>query len=100
MSSKPITRIILDVLMLDGTEHRDIVVTNADRLKGEATGRRQKWGTLQESQQTYTTFWAYAALVRLGRFTGSFDDFINASETIDEAGTDTVDPTATATLTD
>lgn len=95
-----IQRIILDVLMNDGTEHTGVVITNADRIKGESTGRRQKWGTLEESQQTYSAFWAYAALCRLGQFTGSFDDFVQASEVIGEAGTETVDPTATATATD
>lgn len=96
----PIQRIILDVLMCDGTEHTGVVITTADRIKGESVGRRQKWGTLEESQQTYSTFWAYAALSRLGQFSGSFDDFIQASETIAEGGRESVDPTATATATD
>ena len=93
-----IQRIILDVLMVDGTEHNGVVITNADRFKGEHTGRRQKWGSLEESQQTYTMFWAYAALCRTGQFVGSFDDFVQASETIDQHGDpETVDPTGTAT---
>ena len=92
-----IQRIILDILMCDGSEHRGVVITNADRYKGESTGRRQKWGTLEESQQTYMMFWAYAALCRTGQFVGSFEDFINASETIAEAGVEDVDPTATVT---
>ncbi|MGB3604239.1 MAG: hypothetical protein WBA38_11900 [Gordonia sp. (in: high G+C Gram-positive bacteria)] len=92
-----IKRIILNVLMTDGTEHLDVVVTNADRFKGEHIGRRQKWATLEESPQTYMMFWAYAALSRLGRFSGTFDDFVQQSETVDEAGTEDVDPTGTAT---
>ena len=94
----PIQRIILDVLMNDGTEHTGVVVTNADRYRGEQTGRRQKWGTLEEAQQTYAMFWAYSALCRTGKFAGSFDDFINASETVDQHDeAEDVDPTETVT---
>lgn len=95
-----IQRIIMDVLMNDGTEHPGVVITTADRIKGESVGRRQKWGTLEESQQTYSTFWAYAALSRTGQFAGSFDDFVQACETIAEYEREDVDPTGTATVTD
>lgn len=101
-----IKRIILDVLMVDGTEHHDVVVTMKDRYRGEQTGRRQKWGTFEEAQQTYITFWAYSALVRLGKLpvATTFDAFLDLIEQIDEHeadedGTD-VDPTATTALTD
>ncbi|WP_336820186.1 hypothetical protein [Gordonia sp. MMO-8] len=95
-----IQRIRLDVLMNDGTEHNDVVVTNADRFRAEQVGRRQKWGTLEESQQTYSMFWAYAALSRAGKYTGTFDAFVNDSETIAQYESEDVDPTSTATPTD
>lgn len=93
-----IQRIVVDVAMLDGTEHNAITVTTSDRMKLANTARRHKWGTLQDDPDRSITFLAYAALSRLGLFSGSWDDFVNASETVtapDEA--ETVDPTATTT---
>ena len=92
-----IQRILVDVLMLDGTEHRGLATTTADRMKLADTARRQKWGTLQDDPDRSLTFLAYAAMCRAGHFTGSWNDFINACEVV--AGTDTedVDPTLTAT---
>lgn len=95
-----IKRIILDVLMNDGTLHEGVVITTADRIKSESVGRRQKWGSIEESQQTYSTFWAYAALARLGLFSGSFEDFVNQNELVTGQDGDDVDPTVTTAGTD
>lgn len=94
-----IQRIILDVAMLDGTEREGIVVTTADRMKLANTARRQKWGGLGDEQDAdrSTTFLAYAAMSRLGHFQGSWEEFIDASETISSSDGGEVDPTKTAT---
>lgn len=92
-----IQRIIIDVAMLDGTEHSGVVVTTADRMKLAGVARRQKWGTMQDDPDRSITFLAYAALCRLGQFSGSFDDFVNASETVTAPEVADVDPTLTNT---
>ncbi|AKI28623.1 hypothetical protein GMA5_11 [Gordonia phage GMA5] len=92
-----IQRILLDVLMNDGTEHTDVVITVKDRKVAADVGRRHKWGTAQDDPETYSMFWAYSALHRTGRFQGSFDEFIDAAEVITAAEVGEVDPTATTT---
>lgn len=88
-----IQRIIIDVAMLDGAEHTGVVVTTADRMQLAATARRHKWGTLQDDPDRSLTFLAWCALRRLGHFTGSWDDFVNQSETVTAPDTEDVDPT-------
>lgn len=96
-----IQRILVDVAMLDGTEHHDIVVTTADRMKLAATARRHKWGTLQDDTDRSITFLAWAALNRNGLYANTFDAFVNESETVTAPEEpETVDPTTTATRTD
>ena len=92
-----IQRIIIDVAMLDGNEYPGLVVTTADRMKLAGVARRQKWGTLQDDPDRSLTFLAYAAMHRLGHFAGSFDDFVNASETVSAPEVAEVDPTQTST---
>lgn len=92
-----IQRIILDVAMLDGTEHTDVAVVVADRMKLSEVARRHKWGGLDTDPDRGMTFLAYAALSRRGLFSGTFDDFVNAAEVVapQEDAVD-VDPTVTA----
>lgn len=92
-----IQRIIADVRMLDGTEHEGVVITTADRMKLAETARRHKWGTLQDDSDRSITFLAWHALVRLGKFAGNFDQFVQQSETVTAPEAQDVDPTQTAT---
>lgn len=92
-----IQRIIIDVAMIDGTEHTGVVVTTADRMKLAATARRHKWGTLQDDPDRSITFLAWAALTRRGVFSGTWDDFVNQSETVTSPEAEDVPPTVTAT---
>lgn len=97
-----IQRIILDVAMLDGTEHEGLVVTTADRMKLANVARRYNWGGLgdQNDADRSTTFLGYAAMSRLGHFQGSWDEFVDASETVSSHDGGEVDPTVTATRDD
>lgn len=94
-----IQRIILDVAMLDGTEYEGIVVTTGDRMRLADTARRQKWGGLGDERDAdrSTTFLAYCAMSRLGHFSGTWQDFIDQSETVSGQDGGPVDPTQTTT---
>lgn len=93
-----IQRIRVDVAMLDGTEYNNLVVVTADRMRLAATARRHQWGTLQDDPDRSVTFLAWCAMARLGHFTGTWDDFVLASETVTSPDVDDeVDPTRQAT---
>jgi len=92
-----IQRIIVDVAMLDGTEHTGVVITTADRMKLASTARRHKWGSMTDDPDRSITFLAWCALERLGLFSGTWDDFVAQSETVTSPDAVDVDPTPTAT---
>lgn len=92
-----IQRIIVDVAMLDGTEYPGIKIVTADRMKLAETARRQKWGSMEEDGDRSVIFLAYCAMCRLGHFTGSFNDFVNANEVVAAPEVEDVDPTQTST---
>lgn len=92
-----IQRLIVDVLMIDGTEFHDVIVTTADRLRYGATARKHKWGQSHEEPERFATFGAWAALVRTGVYTGTWEQFVTDSEAVaPQEAPDTVDPTTTA----
>ncbi len=93
-----IQRIRLDIAMLDGTEHPDVVVTTADRMRLAGHARARNWGDMATDADRSITFLAWSALSRLALFTGTFEDFVQQSETItapEEA--ENVDPTEATT---
>ena len=96
-----IQRVIIDVLMIDGTEHRNIVSTLRDQERLSQTARRHKWGNVLETDPGLAIrFMAWAALSRLGRFTGTYDEFLDAAEAIASQEPSDVDPTAPASPVD
>ena len=93
-----IQRLIVDVLMLDGVEFHDVVITTADRLKYGTTARKHKWGQSHEEPERFATFCAWAALARTGLYAGAWEQFVADSEAVaPQEAPDTVDPTTTAT---
>lgn len=83
-----INRIILDVLMTDGTEYRDLVVTMADRNKFGQVARRRKWPSMSDDYNLFMTFVAWHALRREGRTNLDYEAFEATCETVDSAGDD------------
>ncbi|MBF6085299.1 hypothetical protein IU485_28420 [Nocardia cyriacigeorgica] len=88
-----VTRITVDVAMLDGTEHTGIQTTVADQMLYARTRRTHKWDSPQDDMLTFINFLAYAALRRLGLFAGSWDQFVEAAAAVSETSDD-VDPTS------
>ncbi|MCT1804382.1 hypothetical protein M3B20_01355 [Corynebacterium sanguinis] len=68
-------QISLDVLMADGTEHKDVKAILADQVAYSMTRQRHKWPTMEEDPLLFGSFVAYKALTRLNLFTGSWDEF-------------------------
>ena len=93
--SNAIPRIKLDILMLDGTEHRGVTVVLADRMRLAEHARRNEWGTLETDPDRSIAFLAWAASTRSGLFTGTFSTYINDVETVTapEELAEPVDPT-------
>lgn len=96
MSHKNITRVILDVLMIDGTEHNDVVIVAADRLRYADTARRHKWGKIEDDADRAQMFWAWCALTRTGAYSGTWEQFTQDLETVEAQAPQPVDPTTTA----
>ncbi|WP_069160081.1 hypothetical protein [Nocardia altamirensis] len=88
-----VSRIVVDIAMLDGTEHHGIETTVADQMAYARTRRTHNWDTPQDDPLTFLNFLGYAALRRLGLFPGSWDEFVTAAAAVSEAGQHVVDPT-------
>lgn len=98
-----ITRPTFNVLMADGTLHEAVPVTERDKRRMAETSAHKGWGAVSDDNPmsvVISQFLVYAAMVRTGRFSGSFDAFTDSLDVIEQAGTETVGPTETATLTD
>lgn len=88
-----VARIVLNVEMLDGTEHLDVHTTVADQMAYARTRRTHKWDAPQDDPLTFVTFLAFAALRRTGAFTGGWDDFVAQAAAVAETERDEVVPT-------
>lgn len=88
-----IHRIILDVEMIDGTQHMEVKTCLADQALYAKTRRVQKWDGPAEDPLTFLNFLAFAALKREGKYTDSYDSFINDCAAVGDSGEDEVDPT-------
>lgn len=91
------TRLILDIEMLDGTVHEDVTTTIADQVLYSKTRQKHNWPGIQDDPTLFMNFLAYAALKRIGKFTGTWDEFANQCAGIGEAGSEDLDPTQKAT---
>lgn len=72
-------KIIVDVEMVDGTEHKDIRVILADMIRYSDVAQRHKWPSLENDPIRAGAFMGYAAMTRMGLYdkTRGFDDFVN-----------------------
>lgn len=81
-----LTRMILDVDMEDGTEHRNIKTNIADQMLYAKKARIEKWAGPADDPFTFATFMAFAALYRLGLYSKGFDDFCKEAAAVGPAG--------------
>ena len=90
-----IKRTLLDIRMTDGTEHESIPVTVADQIKLSRTSRTHKWDLDNAAGQMLASiFLGWHALVRLGLYSGTWEQFEHDAEVVtDHAEADEVDPT-------
>lgn len=80
-----LTRMIIDVDMEDGTEHRNIKTNIADQMLYAKKAKMEKWGSVTEDPLTFINFMAFAALFRLGLYTKGFNDFVNEAAAVSPA---------------
>ena len=88
-----IQRLTLDVLMEDGTEHLGIKTTLRDQQTYSDMRARFGWAPVDDDEPLAARVMAYAALRRLGLFTGTYDQFLDSAAAIQAAPQETVDPT-------
>lgn len=79
-------QIKVNVLMVDGTEHKDVPTILADQVAFSTTRQRHKWPTMEEDPLLFGSFVAFCAMKRLGLFTGSWTEFTEqcAQVSVDE----------------
>lgn len=92
-------KILVDVEMLDGTEHTDVRVILADMLRYSDTAQRHKWPNMQTDMLRAGAFMAFAAMQRTGLFPveSGFDAFTNQVAMVAADFDGVVDPTTAAT---
>ena len=100
MANVNIKRTVMDVLMLDGTEYQGVVVTLRDQIAAEEVSGRHNWGGTDKAPVRMGAFSVYSAMRRTGHFSGTYDDFQNAVETVSPVEVVDVDPTQTSTPSD
>lgn len=73
-------------LLIDGKEQEfpEVLILPIDQMVFERYGRTQGW-TVQDHQLTFLFFCTYNALKRQGKFTGTFDEFMDAAQSVVEA---------------
>ncbi|MFT3877422.1 MAG: hypothetical protein QM708_13515 [Propioniciclava sp.] len=65
-----------NVELQDGRTYTDLRVTFTDRKRWEVAAKARGWDA-ERQPVTLAAFLSWAAMVRLGHFTGTFDDFVN-----------------------
>ncbi|WP_115685950.1 hypothetical protein [Corynebacterium senegalense] len=68
-------QITVNVLMVDGTEHRDVKIILADQVAFSTTRQRHKWPTMEDDPVLFGSFVAFSSLKRTGAFTGTWTEF-------------------------
>lgn len=99
-----LTRTLATVELADGTVHTDVRITNPDLLRYRETAQRHGWPSLVVKGETGTmphlnyedTFTAWAALRRLGLYSGTWETFKDTDCIGLATATETVDPTPPA----
>jgi hypothetical protein len=94
-------RTVAAVELADGTIHTDIRVINPDRLRYGETAQRHKWPSPTVKNEVGTipildyedTFLAWAALTRLGLYSGKWEAFKDSDCVAVSMETVDVDPT-------
>jgi len=78
----------VDVLMVDGTEHKDVQVILADQVGFSETRQRHKWPSMQDDPMLAGNFMAFLAMKREGLFEGNWKQFTEQTAMVlaEEAG--------------
>lgn len=76
----------------------DVEAENPDRVRWDMTAAQKKWPSLGDAPFLGVTFMAWAAMRRLGLYSGTFEQFWehDCVDTKAEAEDDEPDPTQTA----
>lgn len=90
-------RIVLTVVLGDGTVHENVAVTVADRVRYSRTARKQQWPAIQDDPDFASIFLGWAALHRTGQFPGTWDEFTDTAQHVEAVGEEPVVPTIPAT---
>lgn len=88
-------KMTVDVVMVDGTEHKGVQVILADQVGYSTARQRHKWAPMEDDPLMAGAFMGYLAMKRQGLFTGSWDEFTLAVAAIsadDDEEDTTVDP--------
>ena len=96
-----LTRTLATIEMADGTVHQDVRIINPDLLRYRETAQKHGWPALNVKDGTGTvphldyeeTFTAWAALRRLGLYTGTWETFKDSECVAIATETEEVDPT-------
>lgn len=92
-------KILVDVEMIDGTEHNDIRVILDDMIRYSDTAQRRKWPDMQTDMLRAGAFMAFAAMQRTGLFPveSGFDSFTKQVAMVTADFDGVVDPTVPET---
>lgn len=76
-------------------EEFEVQTIGRDSIMAETLGGVQKWGRVQDHSMRYLSAMGYYAMMRRGAFSGSYEDFENATIEIRPVGADNAFPTVT-----
>lgn len=83
----------VDVLMVDGTEHKDVQIILADQVGFSQTRHRHKWPSMEQDQLLAVNFMAFLAMKRQGLFEGNWDAFTEQTALVFMEDGEEIDPT-------
>lgn len=77
-------RLILNVLMEDGTEHYAVKTNLRDQQVYSDMRARHRWAAPNEDGTLMARVLAYSAMRRAGLFQGTYDQFLDATTSVEE----------------
>lgn len=77
---------------MDNGDHFDVQTKTADYLLYETTAKKHRWGGVSDNPAQWEAFLAWAALRRLGKYSGTWESFVKEVDIVEAKQID-VDPT-------
>ena len=84
-------RLNINIVMENGDVY-DVTTKTADYLLFETTAKRHKWGGVSDNPALWEAYLGWAALRRVGKFSGTWEAFTKEVDMV-EATPEDVDPT-------